>query len=234
MGLNEIKKEAHKIALNKNYPYRILVLSKISPYFTYLFSKTTVTPNQITVLGFIVVIISAYFISYPSPIYWIVGWSLLQLYLVLDCVDGELARYKKSTTKFGGFLDNFLHPISNALIVIGAGISSYNSYDKASILYLTLFSLLIVLTLSLFRLNTYLIKSKSNMQASFKKRNPLIMIIISPGGFFHPIVILALAEIIQPKIPYRIIYIPSIFIAGFIILFTRIFRIYRSLKDVEY
>lgn len=228
MELEEIKKEARRTAVKRNYPYRIFFLSKISPYVTYLFTKTTVTPNQVTILSFLFVVIGTFFLFRSEPVQWVVGWFFLQVYLILDCSDGELARLKGMETKFGVFLDNFLHPVSNALVAIGAGVGGYNSYDSINILLMTCGASALVVTLSLSRSNILLLGEDTGIPTGKKGYNPLVMLILSPGGFFHPILLLSLAEIIYPTIPFRIIYIPGIFIIGSFILMMRLIVFYRG------
>jgi len=228
MDIKEIKKEARRIAIRKNQPYRIYFLSKISPYLTYLFAKTSVTPNQVTLLGFLFVVTGTYFLSKSEPVQWVIGWLFLQIYLILDCSDGELARLKGMETRFGGFLDNFLHPISNALVIIGAGAGSYYVYDSVKILIMTSGTSALAITLSLIKSNILLYKEDVDIPTEKKRYPPLLMLIHNPGGFFHPLLLLALAEIVCPTIPFRIIYIPCLLIVGIFILAMRLMAFYRG------
>ena len=77
---------------------------KISIYITKLFLKAGISANQATVIDFLLVIIGGVFFIFTSPIYWLTGILFFFLYLLVDCVDGEIARYSKSSSQFGSFL----------------------------------------------------------------------------------------------------------------------------------
>jgi len=233
MDLKKIKEEARRTALEKKYPYRIVFLSRISPYVTYLFAKTSVTPNQLTLLGFVFAMLGAISLSGPRPLDWIVGWLLLQVYLILDCCDGELARIKGMETRFGVFIDNFLHPISNALVVIGVGVGCYQAYNSPSMLFLTAATSAVTVALSLSRSNMLLLARNCGLPTESKGRHPLLWLFLSPGGFFHPILLLALAEISIPMAPFRMIYIPSVLVSGIGRLMIRVVSFYRGLGDAS-
>ncbi|MCD6263064.1 CDP-alcohol phosphatidyltransferase family protein [Candidatus Bathyarchaeota archaeon] len=228
MSLERIKEEARRTALKRNYPYRIFFLSRISPYITYLFTKTSITPNQVTLLSFLFVLLSVILLSRPEPLNWIFGWLLLQAYLILDCSDGELARIKGMETRFGAFLDNFLHPISNSLVVMGAGTGCYRAYHTPPLLLLTSGAAVITMALSLSRSNILLLVKGREVQAKKGGGHPLVRLALSPGGFFHPLLALSIVEMMAPKVPVRIIYIPSVLLIGLCLLVKRIFRFYRG------
>jgi len=214
MSLERIKEEARRTALKRNYPYRIFFLSRISPYITYLFAKTSITPNQVTLLSFLFVLLSVILLSRPEPLNWIFGWLLLQVYLILD--------------RFGAFLDNFLHPISNSLVVMGAGTGCYRAYHTPPLLLLTSGAAVITMALSLSRSNILLLVKGREVQAKKGGGHPLVRLVLSPGGFFHPLPALSIVEMMAPKVPVRIIYIPSVLLIGLCLLVKRIFRFYRG------
>lgn len=233
MDLKKIKKEARRTALERKYPYRTFFLSRISPYITYLFAKTSVTPNQLTLLGFVFTVLGAISLSKPRLFDWIMGWLLLQVYLILDCSDGELARIKGMETRFGVFIDNFLHPISNALVVIGVGMGCYQAYNSSTMPFLTAAASAVTVALSLSRSNMLLLVKNSSSPTERKGRHPLLRLFLSPGGFFHPILLLALAEILVPTAPFRMIYIPSVLVFGISRLIIEVVNSYRGLGDAD-
>lgn len=73
--------------------------TRISPYLVDKF-----TPNQLTVLTFLLGMFSA-LVAYVSPA---LGGILLQINSMLDGLDGEVARAQMRTTKFGAWLDSVL------------------------------------------------------------------------------------------------------------------------------
>ena len=73
----------------------------------YFFANfTKFTPNQITILGFIFDIASAFSFLQGTWFYLIIGAFLFEFGYICDCIDGRLARLKGESTKVGGFLDH--------------------------------------------------------------------------------------------------------------------------------
>lgn len=93
--------------------------SKVSAAFKPLFSALAsagITPNSITIVGFLVTMLSAYFFYITQPVY---GGIILLLSGFFDILDGGVAKISGKVTKFGGVLDSTLDRYSD-LIIIGA------------------------------------------------------------------------------------------------------------------
>ena len=71
-----------------------------------LFLKTTWSPLQITLLSIFLGFIGALLFLFGDYYYLVAGVFFLNLSLILDKVDGQVARLKKQTSKFGGWLDS--------------------------------------------------------------------------------------------------------------------------------
>lgn len=82
---------------------------KISIYFTKFLLYTSITSNQTTLLSVFVAIASGIFYTFKDYLFWIAGFLLFELYLILDHVDGEIARYRKQSSMRGCYLDNTAH-----------------------------------------------------------------------------------------------------------------------------
>jgi len=79
--------------------------SKAAIRIVYIIKNSGITPNQVTIISFLVgVAAAACFGSGARPML-IAGAILLQLSLVLDCVDGQLARLKNQSSEKGAWLD---------------------------------------------------------------------------------------------------------------------------------
>ena len=89
---------------------------KASEPMARLLAKTRVTPNQVSWAAFGIAILS--FISFVLG-QNITGGLLVQLSSVVDGADGDLARLKGMTSKFGGFLDSVLDRYVDILLVLG-------------------------------------------------------------------------------------------------------------------
>lgn len=86
---------------------------KVSRYVTRVFVKTPITPNQTTVLWGVVSVLNCYTVYLAMTGHW---WTIplipliFQFAFVLDCVDGEIARYKNMVNPVGGkLLDGICH-----------------------------------------------------------------------------------------------------------------------------
>jgi len=75
-----------------------------------------VTPTQVSLLSFVVAVLSAilFFLSHP-----VAGGIFIQLSSILDGCDGEIARLKRMTTGIGGFTDAVLDRYADAIILLG-------------------------------------------------------------------------------------------------------------------
>ncbi len=86
----------------------------------YFFSKTRVTPNQITFLSVIVAAIACAMWIFLPEYHWVVAAALVfELSFVLDCADGQLARLRRIASPLGHLLD-FLMDELKAMLLIGS------------------------------------------------------------------------------------------------------------------
>ena len=81
-----------------------------------LLSHTPVTPNQVSVASLGIAVLS--FLSFASG-FNVLGGVLAQLSSIMDGADGDLARMKRATSPFGGFLDAVLDRYADALVLLG-------------------------------------------------------------------------------------------------------------------
>jgi phosphatidylglycerophosphate synthase len=101
--------------------------------FVAWFEPTRITPNQVTLLSYFVGMLSVVWLAFV-PGHWalIVGALLFQLAYILDCVDGMLARARKTSSPQGHLLD-FLMDELKAIAFLGA--VSYRLYAETSQVY---------------------------------------------------------------------------------------------------
>jgi len=100
----------------------LYILRPIAFIFVKLFYPTSITPNQVSLMTAITGIISAYFFSRGDVISFVIAGSLYFLAMVLDCVDGMIARLKNNGTAVGRIIDGFSDYIVGISIYIGMGI----------------------------------------------------------------------------------------------------------------
>lgn len=80
-----------------------------SIYITRLLLATSIKPNHVTMLGFIIGLIGCAFVLQWAWYLKLTGIGLLYLNILFDKVDGELARYKKIYSLKGIYLDYLNH-----------------------------------------------------------------------------------------------------------------------------
>jgi phosphatidylglycerophosphate synthase len=86
----------------------------------YALRNTRVTPNQVTFLATALALGSAaIFIAVPGWMGAIVGAVVFEISFVFDCVDGQLARVRKTASTIGHHLD-FLMDEIKAFFILGA------------------------------------------------------------------------------------------------------------------
>ncbi|MFQ5752515.1 MAG: NTP transferase domain-containing protein, partial [bacterium] len=81
--------------------------------------KTGITPNQVSLLSFIMGLFASLCFYFGDYLYLIVGGILVQISSVVDGCDGEIARLKLGQTNYGGWFDAVLDRYADGLIVFG-------------------------------------------------------------------------------------------------------------------
>ena len=79
-------------------------------------STTGVSPNVITIVGFILMVGVAFVLAQG---HFLLGGILITGVAIFDAVDGTLARMMGRTSRFGAFLDSTLDRFSEAVIFLG-------------------------------------------------------------------------------------------------------------------
>lgn len=82
------------------------------------FCKTKITPNQITVISFVIALFAVWCFAWGTPWMLVLGGLLYQLSYILDCCDGYVARKTKQSSNFGFWLDHILDELKLALLVL--------------------------------------------------------------------------------------------------------------------
>ena len=116
-------KQLRKICQDKGYQEHITLrfYRVFSIYITKIFLILGLKPNFITLFGFLLGIMGGY--MYIKG-YFLLGSIFFVIFYIFDNVDGEIARYRKSSSKFGAWLDtvagHLLYPYF--FLALGLGI----------------------------------------------------------------------------------------------------------------
>ncbi|MFM1967709.1 MAG: hypothetical protein RL590_566 [Actinomycetota bacterium] len=104
--------------------FSVFFLRKFSKLLTWLAVRVNATPNQVTLISFAIGLYSAYSFAQGS-FWWIfLGAVLLQLSIIVDCVDGELARYTRKFSKLGAWLDAVTDRVKEYMVFLGLAIGA--------------------------------------------------------------------------------------------------------------
>ena len=108
--------------------------NSIAAQIVNILKNTWVTPDQVTYISIFIGLISAYIFSLGTPWSFFLAGIVLELVLILDCVDGQLARVKKCASDWGRLLDGIAGYIIY-LAVLGGIMIGLGKYYIALILF---------------------------------------------------------------------------------------------------
>jgi len=131
-----------------------LYLRDLSPFLTWMLLKTRISANGVTGLMILTGWSTAAALLIPGIWGALLALVLGQLQMLIDCCDGEVARWRGSSSPAGVFLDKVGHYSTEALIPIALGIrvAGYPFEAPADFLWTTLgvlLALIIVLNKAL-------------------------------------------------------------------------------------
>ena len=114
-------------------PVNIYIHEPIAKRLVSVLKNTFITPNQVTYLSVLVGFASGYSFSQGNWETSIVGGILLELALILDCVDGQLARTKNIASDWGRLIDGIAGYFAYLAVVLGI-IFGYPDFQIALII----------------------------------------------------------------------------------------------------
>jgi len=125
------------------------VTRRISIYFTKLCLKIGISANQASIISLIFLIAGGVFLIFSDPRFWFIGIFLCFVYRTFDCVDGEIARYNKSSSLGGKHLDSGIGSFATPYILACMTLGTYNSLHSSTVF---IFGLLAVIAVALSRI----------------------------------------------------------------------------------
>jgi phosphatidylglycerophosphate synthase len=117
--------------------------AKVTPFikplllpFIKVLSRAGITPNQVTVLGFLIGVAAVPFIILN---WWSAALGCIIANRVCDGIDGELARFQQNSSSAGGFLDICLDFLFYASIPLAFGIANPIEWGAPALVLLATF-----------------------------------------------------------------------------------------------
>lgn len=101
--------------------------------------NTRITPNQLTYVMTVAGVLAAPALLVPGIAGALLGVLMVQLYLLLDCVDGEVARWKKQFSLGGVYLDRVGAYLCDAAVLVGFGLRAADLWGSGRIDWLWAF-----------------------------------------------------------------------------------------------
>jgi phosphatidylglycerophosphate synthase len=99
-----------------------LYMRRVSPYVTRLLLPTRITPNGVTALMIVCGSGAAVALVWPRLPGAVLAALLAQAQMLLDCSDGELARWRGDYSSAGIFLDKLGHYTAEGLLPLALGV----------------------------------------------------------------------------------------------------------------
>src|SRR4051794_33966037 len=107
-----------------------LYMRRLSPYVTLALLKAGFSANAVTWLMFPSGILAGLALTVPGLAGPIGAVLLAQVQLLVDCCDGEVARWRGTSSPVGIFLDRLAHHVTDASLAVGLGIRADGGWSS--------------------------------------------------------------------------------------------------------
>jgi phosphatidylglycerophosphate synthase len=109
-----------------------LYMRRISPYLTRLLIRAGLTANAVTALMIVTGAASGFALLVPGLGGAVLAVLLTQLQMLWDASDGEVARWRGTSSPLGVFLDKVGHYLTESLIPLALGVRAAGGLDDLS------------------------------------------------------------------------------------------------------
>lgn len=99
-----------------------LYMRRLSPYATWVGARAGLAPNHLTAAMVACGVAAGLVLAFGGLASAVAAVLLVQCYLLLDCSDGELARWSGRTSVVGVYLDRIGHYLAEAALLVGLGV----------------------------------------------------------------------------------------------------------------
>lgn len=141
---------------------------KISFFLTQFLVKLPITPNQITSFNLVLSFLAASMMILPTYFYRVIGGLLICLSSILDGCDGEVARVKVMSSKFGAWFDTIADDLANNLFLAAIVLGLYWQTGNGIYLWFGFSALILSFGVSFFIYYQLITQKKSGNMEDFQ------------------------------------------------------------------
>ena len=105
--------------------FSVFFLRRVSKLLTWAAVKIGATPNQVTIASFAIGLYAAFLFTQGDTWSLIGGAILLQVSIIVDCVDGEIARYTRKFSELGAWLDAITDRVKEYAVFLGLAYGAF-------------------------------------------------------------------------------------------------------------
>ncbi|MFU8852237.1 DUF5941 domain-containing protein [Micromonospora sp. SL1-18] len=127
-AVNEDKAELRLSVKERDDFFTTFFVSTWSPYVTKITARLRLSPTAVTMLSVAFAVAAAVLFGVGERPALVAGAVLLYLGFVLDCVDGQLARYTRQFSAWGGWLDTMADRAKEYLVYAGLGYGAHAGF----------------------------------------------------------------------------------------------------------
>ena len=107
-----------------------LYMRRVSPYMTRLLLRTPITANGVTWLMIPSGLLAAACLTLPGIGGAVGAVAFIQLQLLFDCCDGEVARWRGESSAVGVYLDRIAHHVTDSALPAALGVRAAGGWDS--------------------------------------------------------------------------------------------------------
>jgi phosphatidylglycerophosphate synthase len=105
--------------------FSVFFLRRVSKLLTWAAVKVGATPNQVTIASFAIGLYAAFLFAQGDTWSLVGGAILLQVSIIVDCVDGEIARYTRKFSELGAWLDAITDRVKEYAVFLGLAYGAF-------------------------------------------------------------------------------------------------------------
>ena len=107
-----------------------LYMRRLSPHVTRWLVATPISANGVTWLMVMAGVLAGGSLSLGGVLGALGAFALIQAQLLLDCCDGEVARWRGTSSPVGIYLDRIAHHVTEVALPIGLGVRADGGWDS--------------------------------------------------------------------------------------------------------